>query len=199
MSYFTGVMRKIGGFIWYQKLHFNVWIQKWSGHTPVSIKQINIVKLVIYTHSHYKHPHLPVMRSTDLLVYILLIWSSYEHNPAIYNPLNQLSARASTTHLCINVPGPLKLRWHLFLLDYFNNPCYNLESKINIKTKIFVKIGKTRQTFPCTRCSEKLYLFRSGLFWDIGQNIKKMIRNIHNLVVIPSNEALQSLIIGKFF
>ena len=29
-------MRKIGAFIWYQKLHFDAWIQKWSGHTPLS-------------------------------------------------------------------------------------------------------------------------------------------------------------------
>ena len=36
MSYFTGVMRNIGAFIWYQKLHFNGWTQKWSGHTPLS-------------------------------------------------------------------------------------------------------------------------------------------------------------------
>ena len=30
-------MRKIGAFIWYQRLHFNGWIQKWSGHTPLTI------------------------------------------------------------------------------------------------------------------------------------------------------------------
>ena len=36
MPYFTGVMRKIGDFIWYQKLHFDGWIQKWSGHTPLT-------------------------------------------------------------------------------------------------------------------------------------------------------------------
>ena len=29
-------MRKIGAFIWYQKLYFNGWIQTWSGHTPLS-------------------------------------------------------------------------------------------------------------------------------------------------------------------
>ena len=28
-------MRKVGAFIWYQKLHFNGWIQKWSGHIPL--------------------------------------------------------------------------------------------------------------------------------------------------------------------
>ena len=31
MSYFTGVMRKIGAFIWYQTLH----LEKWSDHTPL--------------------------------------------------------------------------------------------------------------------------------------------------------------------
>ena len=36
MSYFTGVMRKIGAFIWYRKLHFDGWIQKCPGHTPLS-------------------------------------------------------------------------------------------------------------------------------------------------------------------
>ena len=25
------------GFIWYQKLHFNRWIQKWWGHTPLIV------------------------------------------------------------------------------------------------------------------------------------------------------------------
>ena len=37
MSYFTGVMRKIGAFIWYQKLHFDGWIQKWSGHSSLTV------------------------------------------------------------------------------------------------------------------------------------------------------------------
>ena len=30
-------MREIGAFIWYQKLPFDRLIQKWSGHTPLSV------------------------------------------------------------------------------------------------------------------------------------------------------------------
>ena len=33
-------MRKIGAFIWYQNLHFDGWIQKWSRHTPLSVSTI---------------------------------------------------------------------------------------------------------------------------------------------------------------
>ena len=29
-------MRKIGAFIWYQKLHLDGWIHKWSDHTPLN-------------------------------------------------------------------------------------------------------------------------------------------------------------------
>ena len=39
-QHFTGVMRKIGAFIWYQKLHLNGWIQKWSGHTPLTTAEM---------------------------------------------------------------------------------------------------------------------------------------------------------------
>ena len=35
------IMRKIGAFIWYQKLPFDRWIQKWSGHTPLRHKYYN--------------------------------------------------------------------------------------------------------------------------------------------------------------
>ena len=30
-------MRKIGAFVWYQTLHFDGWIQKWSDHTPLRV------------------------------------------------------------------------------------------------------------------------------------------------------------------
>ena len=60
-------MRKIGASIWYQKLHFNGWIQKWSGHTPL----INtLTKNIKYNSKHKTHSahhrHGNAVRELDL-------------------------------------------------------------------------------------------------------------------------------------
>ena len=59
-------MRKIGAFIWYQKLHFDGWIQKWSGHTPLMwLKKTPVI--------FQSHVYINLVKGISLLIFSLQV------------------------------------------------------------------------------------------------------------------------------
>ena len=72
-------MRKIGAFIWYQKLHFNGWFQKWSGHTPLrrTITNHTLCKKMLQTHV--------LTFGTVFVVPYMYLWeNTFERNPTLW-------------------------------------------------------------------------------------------------------------------
>ena len=65
-------MRKIGAFIWYQKLHFNGWIQKWSGHTPLNEYKLQLGTLFGDFFSEEGHKSDSLTVCTHLQITILI-------------------------------------------------------------------------------------------------------------------------------